>query len=62
MYPRNPVNNVKGFADWLLAEKSMSDEETRKAIETIATNAGLASDTLSYLYNEYRTQHMHNPL
>jgi uncharacterized protein (DUF433 family) len=55
---RNPVNNVKGFADWLLAQKSMPDEETWKAVETIATNARLASDTLSYLYNEYRTQHI----
>ena len=53
-----PLNNVQEFADWLMAEDSMPNEDARKAVETIATNVGLASDALSYLYSEYRTQHI----
>lgn len=55
---RVPLNNVQEFADWLMAENSMPDEDARKAVETIATNVGLASDALSYLYDEYRAQHI----
>ena len=57
---RVPLNNVQEFADWLIAENSMLNEDARKAVETIATNVGLASDALSYLYNEYKTQHIHS--
>jgi len=55
---RIPLNNVQEFADWLMVENAMPDEDSRKAVETIATNVGLASDALSYLYNEYKTQHI----